>query len=263
MMGAEAMVATRTSVSNEGMSQAEWDVRVKLAAIYQIFARMGKDDLIYTHISARVPGPDEHFLINPFGLMYEEVTATNLVKIDLQGNKVDPHETHDINYAGYIIHSAIHEAVPGAGCVVHLHTDFGVAVSAQSEGLLPLTQFNIFQYGGVAYHEYEGLALHAEEKARLVADLGDKSMMILRNHGTLTIGETVDEAFFHMYNLERACKVQILAQAGGTPLTRIPATVLAQYQNDRPVAGRFAEYGELELAAWMRKLDRENCDYRA
>ena len=240
----------------------EWDQRVKLAAVYRAFARMGYDDLIYTHISARVPGPEHHFLINPFGLMYEEVTASNLVKIDLEGNKVDPDEPNEINYAGYIIHSAVHEARTDAMCVIHLHTDDGVAVSCQKDGLLPISQFNLFQYGGVGYHDYEGLALDADEKKRLVADLGQHNMMILRNHGTMTTGETVAEAFFHMYNLERACRIQIRAQAGGNAkVTRIPDDVMAQYRKGKPVGARFGHYGDLELAAWMRKLDREQPDY--
>jgi len=257
-MSMAAMVDRSNTVTNE-----EWEQRVKLAAVYRVFARMGWDDMIYTHISARVPGPDHHFLINPFGLMYNEVTASSLVKIDLEGNKVDDDEPNEINYAGYIIHSAVHEARDDARCVVHLHTDSGVAVSCQKEGLLPLSQFNLFQYGGVAYHDYEGLALDADEKQRLVADLGEMRMMILRNHGTLTVGETVGEAFFHMYNLERACKIQIMAQAGGTAeLNRIPENLLEGYRQGKPVSLRFAGYGEMELGAWMRRLDREEPDYR-
>jgi len=253
-MSMPAMVDRSNAVSAE-----EWEQRVRLAAVYRVFARMGWDDLIYTHISARVPGPEHHFLINPFGLMYNEVTASSLVKIDLEGNKVDEDEPNEINYAGYIIHSAVHEAREDARCVVHLHTDSGVAVSCQKDGLLPLSQFNLFQYGGVAYHDYEGLALDADEKQRLVADLGDRRMMILRNHGTMTVGE----AFFHMYNLERACKIQIMAQAGGTAeLNRIPETLLEQYRSGKPVSMRFAGYGEMELGAWMRRLDREEPDYR-
>ncbi len=248
---------------SNSVSVAEWNQRVKLAALYRIFARMGWDDLIYTHISARVPGPEEHFLINPFGLMYEEVTASNLVKIDLDGERVDPDEPNQINYAGYIIHSAVHEALPEIHCVVHLHTDSGVAVASQKDGLLPLSQYNLFQYGGVAYHDYEGLALDADEKQRLVADLGAHHMLILRNHGTLTVGETVDEAFFHMYNLERACKIQIAAQAGGAELALIPEETMEVYRRERPVGTRFAGYGDLELAAWMRKLDREEPDFRS
>ncbi|MFT5391432.1 MAG: ribulose-5-phosphate 4-epimerase/fuculose-1-phosphate aldolase [Gammaproteobacteria bacterium] len=257
------MSVTAMSASRRACSDAEWGQREKLAAVYRIFAKMGMDDLIYTHISARVPGPEHHFLINPFGLMYEEVTASNLVKIDLAGNKLDANEPHEINYAGYIIHSAVHEAIPHAQCVVHLHTDCGVAVSAQRDGLLALTQFNVFQYGGMAYHDYEGLALDPEEKARLVADLSDHRMLILRNHGTLTWGDTVGEAFFHMYNLERACRAQIHAQAGGrAELNVIDAKRMEQFQVGKPEGERFGGYGEIELAAWMRKLDRECPEFR-
>jgi ribulose-5-phosphate 4-epimerase/fuculose-1-phosphate aldolase len=256
-MSALAVIDRSNSVSDE-----EWDVRVKLATVYRIFARMGFDDLIFTHISARVPGPENHFLINPFGLMYAEVTASNLVKIDLTGNKVDEDEINDINYAGYIIHSAIHEFAPEGHCVIHLHTDHGVAVACQKGGLLPISQFNLFQYGGVAYHDYEGLALDADEKTRLVADLKGHRMMILRNHGTLTVGATVGEAFFHMYNLERACKVQILAQAGGNAeLEILPAEALERFQQEKPVTTQFAKFGDMELDAWMRRLDKEEPDY--
>ena len=241
-------------------SEEEWEVRRQLAAVYRIFARMGYDDLIYTHISARVPGPEHHFLINPYGLMYEEVTASNLVKIDLQGNKVDPEVPWDINRAGYIIHSAVHAAIPEARCVVHLHTDQGVAVSAQKEGLLPLSQFNLFQYGGVAYHDFEGPALDPDEQARLVADLGGCRIMILRNHGTLTWGESVAEAFSLMRNLERACRIQVLAQAAGNEaLLRLPEEMVERYRMGNRASGTMVE---AELAAWMRKLDRESPDYR-
>ena len=256
------MVDLTVDRSNSVTAQ-EWDQRTKLAAVYRAFARMGWDDLIYTHISARVPGPEAHFLINPFGLMYEEVTASNLVKIDLAGEKVEADEPNEINYAGYIIHSAVHEALENIHCVVHLHTDWGVAVASQKNGLLPLSQFNLFHYGGVAYHDYEGLALDADEKQRLVGDLGVHRMMVLRNHGTMTVGETIGEAFFHMYNLERACKIQIAAQAGGSAdLALIDQKTMLEYQRDVPVGTRFGGYGALELAAWMRKLDREEADYR-
>lgn len=243
-------------------SAEEQQVREDLAAVYRIFAAQGMDDLIYTHISARVPGEDAHFLINPFGLMYEEVTASNLVKIDLQGNIVEE-SAHPINYAGFVIHGAVHEAVAGAHCVIHLHTDSGVAVSCQRDGLVDASQFGMFLPGGVAYHDYEGLAFDDAEKPRLVDDLGTCKAMILRNHGTLTVGETVAEAFFHMYNLERACRVQVLAQAGGqAELVPIPPKIVAHTRAQKPVGTRFAGYGEMELGAWKRKLDRMGSDYR-
>ncbi len=243
-------------------SPAEQRVREELAAVYRIFAARGMDDLIYTHISARVPGAEAHFLINPFGLMYEEVTASNLVKIDLAGNIVED-SAHPINYAGFVIHGAVHEALPDAHCVIHLHTDSGVAVACQEQGLIDASQFAMFLPGGVAYHTYEGLAFDDAEKPRLVADLGDRKAMILRNHGTLTVGATVAEAFFHMYNLERACRVQVLAQAGGqAELLPIEPSVVAHTRAQKPVGTRFGGYGELELDAWMRKLDREGSDFR-
>ncbi|MEQ8396686.1 class II aldolase/adducin family protein [Thalassobaculum sp.] len=237
-------------------SPEEQQVREDLAAVYRIFAARQMDDLIYTHISARVPGEENHFLINPFGLMYEEVTASNLVKIDLEGNIVEESE-YPINYAGFIIHGAVHEGVAGAHCVIHLHTDSGVAVSCQREGLIDASQFAMFLPGGVAYHDYEGLAFNDDEKPRLVADIGDCKALILRNHGTLTVGETVAEAFFHMYNLERACRVQVLAQAGGqAEMLPIPPEIVAHTRAQKSEGARLAGIGTLELAAWKRKLDR-------
>jgi ribulose-5-phosphate 4-epimerase/fuculose-1-phosphate aldolase len=244
-------------------SDAQRRVREDLAAVYRIFAERGMDDLIYTHISARVPGEDDRFLINPFGLMYEEVTASNLVKIDLAGNIVEE-SAYPINYAGFVIHGAVHEAVADAHCVIHLHTDSGVAVACQKDGLIDASQFAMFLPGGVAYHDYEGLAFDDAEKPRLVHDLGGRKAMILRNHGTLTVGETVAEAFFHMYNLERACRVQVMAQAGGqAELLPIPADIVAHTRAQKPVGTRFGGYGELELEAWKRKLDRMGSDFRA
>ncbi|MDQ1708468.1 MAG: hypothetical protein QOJ88_1679, partial [Pyrinomonadaceae bacterium] len=195
----------QTSV-NEAIPEQEWQVRVDLAAAYRLVAHYGWDDLIFTHLSARVPGPDHHFLINPYGMMFDEITASSLVKINLQGEIVAP-SPHFINPAGFTIHSAVHAARADALCVMHLHTDYGIAVSAQAQGLLPISQQSLFALSSLAYHEYEGLALNQDEKARLVADLGDKSNMILRNHGLLTVGRTAAEAFLAMYMLERACRI--------------------------------------------------------
>ena len=190
------------------------------------------------------------------------MTASNLVKIDLEGNIVED-TGHPINYAGFLIHGAIHEKAADAHCVIHLHTDSGVAVSCQRECLLDASQFGMFLPGGIAYHDYEVLALDEDEKPRLVRDLGDRKAMILRNHGTLTVGETVAEAFFHMYNLERACRVQVLAQAGGqAEVVRIPADIVAHTRAQKPVGSRFGGYGQIELAAWMRKLDRLGIAFR-
>ncbi len=243
------------------MSDAEWDTRVALAATYRVFAEMGMDDLIYTHISARLPDAPEHFLLNPFGLMFEEVTASNLVKVDLEGTPVDP-DSAPVNRAGFVIHSAFHAGCHRANCVIHLHSEAGCAVAAQKDGLLPLSQYYFFSGGGVAYHAYEGLALDDDEKARLVDDLGDKNWMVLRNHGLLTVGHTVAAAFFHMYNLERACRVQVAARGGGAAIELPAKTVQEKTQAQRPVSLDLGEWGQRELAAWMRKLDRAGSDYR-
>src|SRR2546428_8042668 len=185
----------------EQASQEEWQARVDLAAAYRLVALYGWDDLIFTHISARVPGPDHHFLLNPYGMMFDEVTASSLVKIDPDGNKVMD-SPYFINPAGFTIHSAVHAAREDALCVMHLHTDYGIAVSAQKSGLLPISQQAMFPSASLAYHDYEGLALNEDEKPRLVSDLGDKKNMILRNHGLLTPGRTAAEAFLAMYILE-------------------------------------------------------------
>src|SRR6267143_4828704 len=207
------------------MTEAEWDQRVNLAACYHLIAHYGWDDLVDTHISARVPGPEHHFLINPYGMMFEEITASSLVKVDLDGNIVMA-TSYQINPAGFTIHSAVHAAREDALCVIHLHTDYGVAVSAQQNGLLPISQQSLFALSSLAYHEYEGLALNEAEKARLVADLGNKMNLILRNHGLLTVGKTAAEAFLSMYILESACRIQILAQAGGGTLLPVSEPIL-------------------------------------
>src|SRR5947209_10928221 len=211
----------KSSSVRDRISEPEWQARVDLTAAYRLVALHGWDDLIFTHISARLPGADHHFLLNPYGMMFEEVTASSLVKIDLTGNKVTD-SPHFINPAGFTIHSAVHEARADALCVMHLHTRHGIAVSAQKNGLLPLSQQAMFALSSLAYHDYEGLALDVEEKPRLVSDLGDKKFMILRNHGLLTTGRTAAEAFLGMCLLERACEIQIMAQSGGGELAKIP-----------------------------------------
>src|SRR5713226_2702674 len=215
----------KTSSIRDQVTEAEWQARVDLAAAYRLVALYGWDDLIFTHISARVPDAEHHFLLNPYGMMFEEVTASSLVKIDLAGNKVMD-SPYFINPAGFTIHSAVHAAREDAICVMHLHTDYGIAVSAQKDGLLPISQQAMFPSASLAYHDYEGLALNEDEKPRLVSDLGDKKNMILRNHGLLTIGRTTAEAFLAMFLLERACKIQILAQSGGGELINVPDSIL-------------------------------------
>jgi ribulose-5-phosphate 4-epimerase/fuculose-1-phosphate aldolase len=254
--------ALKLTVDNvrQQVAKEEWDVRVKLAACYRLVAHYGWDDLVYTHISARVPGPDHHFLINPYGVMFDEVTASSLVKVDLEG-RVVLDNGYAINPAGYTIHSAVHAARPDAGCVLHLHTNAGVAVSAQKFGLLPLSQTAMIFTGQIAFHDYEGIALDLAERERLVADLGEKNIMILRNHGTLTVGHDVPGAFTRMFFLERACQMQIAALSAGWdnlnwPSQAAVATVEAQGRRGMDRAGA------LEWPALMRKLDRIDPSYR-
>ncbi len=252
--------ASKTSTIRDQVSEAEWKTRIDLAAAYHLVAFYGWDDLIFTHISARVPGADNHFLLNPYGMMFDEVTASSLVKIDLDGNKVMD-SPHFINPAGFTIHSAVHAAREDALCVMHLHTDYGIAVSAQKDGLLLISQQAMFPSASLAYHDYEGLALNQAEKPRLVSDLGDKKNMILRNHGLLTIGSTVAEAFLSMYLLERACRIQILAQSGGGDLHRIKDSIvnLVARQQKAVTVGQGAE---LVWPGLLRKLDRIDSSYR-
>ena len=192
------------------VSDAEWQARLDLAATYRLVALYGWDELIFTHISARVPGPEHHFLVNPYGMLFEEITASTLVKVDMDGAVVGASE-FPVNPAAFTIHSAVHMSRADAGCVIHLHTLDGVAVSAQEQGLLPLDQHAMLLLGDLAYHDYEGVALDLDERERLIADLGERNVMILRNHGTLTVGKTCADAFMRMFFLERACAIQTRA----------------------------------------------------
>lgn len=203
------------------VSADEWRIRVDLAAAYRMVAHYGWDDIIFTHLSARVPGPEHHFLLNPYNLMFEEVTASSLVKVDERGNPVEP-TPFITNPAGFTIHSAVHMTRPDAGAVMHLHTPFGQAVSAHSDGLLPLTQTAMLVRDDVAFHDYEGVATDLEERGRIVEDLGDKGAMLLRNHGTLAVGRTVGECFIKLYYLERACQAQIYALSAGEGVNHPP-----------------------------------------
>lgn len=242
------------------VSDAEWQLRVDLAACYRIVAHYGWDDLIFTHISARIPGDEPQFLINPYGMLFEEVTASSLVKVNLQGQKVMKSD-YDINPAGFTIHSAVHEARHDAHCVLHLHTNAGVAVSTLQDGLLPLSQQSLFPLSGLAYHDYEGIALNPEEKARLVADLGQHNFMILRNHGLLTCAGTVADAFLFMFVLQRACEIQLQAQATGQPLTTIPTPILAGIKAQASEVTKSAG-GGLAWPGILRKLDRIDSSFR-
>ena len=254
------MSTPKTATVRENVSDAEWQTRVDLAAAYRLVAHYGWDDLIFTHISARVPGSDHHFLLNPYGMMFDEVIASSLVKVDLSG-KIVMDSPHFINPAGFTIHSAVHAAREDALCVMHLHTEYGIAVSAQKEGLLPISQQSLLALASLAYHDYEGLALNEEEKPRLVADLGGKHHMILRNHGLLTLGRTVAEAFLSMFILERACKIQVLAQSGGSELVPIPGTILDRVSTQRN-AVMVGQGAELTWPGLLRKLDRMDKSYR-
>jgi ribulose-5-phosphate 4-epimerase/fuculose-1-phosphate aldolase len=247
------------SVRNR-VSPEEWQTRVDLAACYRLVAMYGWDDLVFTHISARVPGPDEHFLINAYGLLFEEMTASSLVKVDLRGNLVLD-SSYIINPAGFTIHSAVHEARPDVSCVLHTHTPAGVAVSAQAAGLLPISQASLFPLISIGYHDYEGVALNPGEKPRLVADLGAHSSLILRNHGLLTAAATIPDAFLTMYILETACQTQLLAQSTGAELTTIDERILkgiaAQAEQVTKGLG-----GQLAWPGLLRKLDRRDPSFR-
>ncbi|MFL9910709.1 class II aldolase/adducin family protein [Paraburkholderia sp. RL17-337-BIB-A] len=240
-------------------SEAEQQTRVDLAAAYRLAALNDWDDLIYTHISASVPDEPGHFLINPFGLAFDEVCASNLVKIDIEGNIVGTSE-HPVNATGFALHAAVHAARTDAVCVMHLHNTAGVAVSAQPAGLLPASQHALRFYGHLAYHEYEGLAFTPTEGERLVAHLADKPAMLLRNHGTLTTGRTVAEAYVLMATLIKACEIQLQAQACGSALV-VPNDAVATRTADQLYDGGAIE-GALEWPALLRKLDRLDRTYR-
>jgi ribulose-5-phosphate 4-epimerase/fuculose-1-phosphate aldolase len=242
------------------ISPAEWEARVNLAAAYRLVALYGWDDLVFTHISARVPGPDHHFLINPYGMMFEEITASSLIKVDLDGNKVSP-SPYEINPAGFTIHSCIHAARAEVGCVVHIHSLNGIAVSAQRDGLLPLSQQSLFVLASLGYHAYEGVALNPEEQPRLVQDLGEKHFLMLRNHGLLTVGPTLADAFLFMYLFEAACAIQIRAQSGGKELLPISAPILAGIRAASAKVTRGLG-GALVWPGLLRKLDRANPGYQ-
>jgi ribulose-5-phosphate 4-epimerase/fuculose-1-phosphate aldolase len=250
-----------TTAVRTRVTPAEWQQRVDLAACYRLVAHYHWDDLIFTHISARVPGPEHHFLINPYGMLFEEITASSLVKVDLDGKKVFD-SPFDINPAGFVIHSAIHAAREDAKCILHAHTLDGVAVSAQKKGLLAISQQSIFPLASMAYHDYEGVALRDDEKPRLVEDLGNKNFLILRNHGLLAVAESVPEVFLGMYLLEAACRIQIRAQAGGGELIPVDPRIIAGAQAQAKQVTRGAG-GNLAWPGLLRKLDRLDPSYKA
>jgi ribulose-5-phosphate 4-epimerase/fuculose-1-phosphate aldolase len=232
------------------VSAEEWNVRVELAALYRWINRLGWDDHIYTHLSARVPAPEDHFLLNPLGSLFDEITASSLIKVDLQGNKLTETD-QPVNWGGVTIHGAIYERIKEAECIIHLHTIPAVAVSAQEHGLLPLSQFAMLVYGKIAYHDFGGLEATPEDRQALFDDLGDKKIMILRNHGTLVWGKSVAEAFDLCLRLEKACATQIAAQSGGGRLKIPPPEIVQQ------TAAQGAKYSAYK-AAWQAVLRRLN-----
>jgi ribulose-5-phosphate 4-epimerase/fuculose-1-phosphate aldolase len=254
----------RPSRQPRGMSASEWEARCELAAAYRLAASLGWSDFLGTHFSLRVPGTEDQFLLNPYGMLFEEITASSLIKVDTEGNKLSE-SPYEVNRAGFVIHSAIHMGARDAHCVMHCHTTTGVGVATQKQGLLPITQMALTVLGELRYHDYEGVADDEEERQRIVKDMGDGTVMILRNHGTLTIGATVGEAFARMFRIERACRFQIAALTGGAEPNPIPREV-ADYtiQQGREInrTGRGAG-GKLMWAALKRKLDREDPGYAA
>jgi ribulose-5-phosphate 4-epimerase/fuculose-1-phosphate aldolase len=243
----------------EIVSAEEWRLRCDLAACYRLVALYGWTDLVFTHISARLPGADHEFLINPYGMLFEEVTASSLIRVDPSGNKLNE-SPFSVNRAGFVIHSAVHAAREDVSCVLHTHTRAGVAVSAQKGGVLPISQQSIFVLSSLGYHDYEGVALRDEEKPRLQADLGTANFMVLRNHGLLTVGRTIADAFLAMYIFEMTCQIQLAAQGGGELITVHPkilegATAAASTQTDG-MGGGFV------WPALIRKLDRIDGTYR-
>lgn len=249
-----------TPAKTDSISPEEWQLRVDLAAAYRLVALFGWDELIFTHISARIPGDEHHFLINPYGMMFDEITASSLVRIDQAGNKVFA-DDYDVNPAGFTIHSAIHAVREDAQCVMHTHTTAGVAVSTMEKGLQPLSQQSLFPLSSLAYHDYEGVALREDEKSRLQADLGDNNFMILRNHGLLTTGESIADAFLGMFVLQKSCEVQLQAMATNEKLIPIPESILATARQQASAATKGLG-GKLAWPGLLRRLDRIDPSYK-
>jgi ribulose-5-phosphate 4-epimerase/fuculose-1-phosphate aldolase len=244
------------------MSETEWKARVDLAACYRMVARLGMDDLIYNHISMRVPGHEDQFLLNPYGFLFEEITASSLVRIDTDGNKLDD-TPYTVNKAAFVIHGAVHKTSHDAACVLHTHSDASTAISCQKDGLLPLSQFAMRFYQRQAFHGYEGVAIDLEEQERIIRHLGDNRVMLMRNHGILTVGRTPGEAFMLLYYFERASRIQLDLQASGAELVVPPHEVCEkaarQFWESK---GDILIAGEREWPAFLRQLDREGSDYR-
>ncbi|MBH1986883.1 MAG: class II aldolase/adducin family protein [Burkholderiales bacterium] len=243
------------------VSPEEWQLRLDLAAAYRLVALYGWSDLVFTHISARLPGPEHHFLINPYGMMFDEITASSLVKVDQDCNKLSD-SPFPVNPAGFTIHSAIHAVREDAGCVLHTHTRAGVGVSAQRDGVLPISQQSTFVLASLAYHDYEGVAFREDEKPRLQADLGPNNFLMLRNHGLLTVGRTIADAFLNMHIFESTCQIQLAAQSGGAPLTEVNPQIVQGVAHAMKVqTGGMG--GAFVWPALIRKLDRTDTGWRA
>lgn len=253
-------VARSAKALSLGISADEWMLRVQLAACYRIFDLLGWTEYIFNHITLRVPGPEKHFLINPFGLWYSEVTASNLLKIDLEGNTIGKSEW-SANRAGFIIHSAIHAARPDAHCIMHTHTTAGVAVACQEQGITPNNFYGSQLHGRIAYHDFEGISVELDERPRLVNSLGAHSVMVLRNHGLLVCGGSVPEALARMLNVQRACEVQLAAEAAGKSITAIPAEICERAAM-QGAAFDPAGYGSLLFTALQRRVDGIDPSYR-
>ncbi len=241
------------------VNDTEARLRIDLAACYRLIALFGWDDLVFTHVSARVPGDAHHFLINPYGMLFEEITASSLVKVDASGAKVEPSD-YPVNPAGFLIHSTIHAARPDVVCVLHTHTRAGVAVSAQKSGLLPISQQATVALASLGYHDYEGIALRDDERPRLVRDLGDRTALVLRNHGLLTVGPTIADAFLSMYVLEAACQIQLLATSTGAELVTVPSPILDGVRANVEAVTKGLG-GALAWPGLLRRLDRRMPGY--
>ena len=235
----------------------EWQTRIDLAACYRLVVMHGWDDLIYTHISARIPGT-EHLLINAFGLSFDEVTASNLVKIDIEGNIIDENCPFEINPAGFTIHSAVHQARHEAQCVFHLHTNETIAIASLEDGLLPLSQYAMFALASMSYHDYEGLAVNHEEKKRLQDNLGEANFMLLRNHGGLTLGKTIGDAFMHMYDLTRACEVQLQVMSTGMAPILVEQKIIDGIKAQANIVHTGLTGGQKSWPAMLRRVYRHD-----
>ena len=258
------MSASTPAVATKQQSNSsadEWETRVQLAACYRIFDMLGWTEMIFNHISLRVPGPDRHFLINPFGLWYRELTASNLVKVDIEGNPVDSSQW-PINRAGFVLHSAIHAARADTHCIMHTHTTAGMAIACQRDGPSPDNFYLALILDQIAYHDFEGVTVRDDEKPRLVASLGDKNILILRSHGLVACGRTIPEALLRLWTVQRACEIQCAAQATGRPLVEIPSEVLERVAT----TPRQLEPGEPTdrklFAALLRRLDATDKSYQ-